>query len=99
MRLADIQRLVGLTEKHVAMTAFDEARELVYSNDRPEHITEAIMNISDVVYEMGDRLGIPVTPNVRQLATLVWLTAEMFPQTATALANEQLINLPREDNL
>ena len=57
------------------------------------------MNISDVVYEMGDRLGIPITPNVRQLATLVWLTAEMFPQTATVLANEQLINLPREDNL
>ena len=29
MRLADSQRLVGLTEKQVAMTAFDEARELV----------------------------------------------------------------------
>lgn len=99
MQLSDIQHLAGLTEKQVAMTAFDEARELVYSKYRPEYITEAIMNISDVVYEMGDRLGIPVTPNVRQLATLVWLTAEMFPQTATVLANEQLINLPREDNL
>lgn len=96
MVLNDVHKLVGLDERQVALSAFEDALELVNSKDRPKHITDTMASISDVVYEIGDRLGMHITPDVRHLATLVWLTAELFPQNAMTLAHEQLNNQAEE---
>lgn len=90
MVLKDAHKLLGLDERQVAMSSFEDALELVNSKDRPEYVTDTMASISDIVHEIGDRLGVPITPNVRHLAILVWLTAELFPQNAIKLAYEQL---------
>ena len=89
-------KLLGLNERQVAMSSFEDALELVNSKDRPEYVTDTVASISDIVHEIGDRLGVPITPNVRHLAILVWLTAELFPQNAIKLAYEQLNNIDGE---
>ena len=96
MMLKEAHKLLGLDERQVALSAFEDALELVDSKDRPEYVTNAMTSISDIVYEMGDRLGVPITPNVRHLAILVWLTAELFPQKLITVANEQLNNTDGE---
>lgn len=90
MVFKETHKLLGLDERQVAMSSFEDALELVNSKDRPEYVTAAMTSISDIVHEIGDRLGVPITPNVRHLAILIWLTAELFPQNAIKLANEQL---------
>ena len=90
MVFKETHKLLGLDERQVAMSSFEDALELVNSKDRPEYVTAAMTSISDIVHEIGDRLGVPITPNVRPLAILIWLTAELFPQNAIKLANEQL---------
>ena len=90
MVLKDAHKLLGLDERQVALSAFKDALELVNSKRRPKYVTAAMASISDIVHEMGDQLGVPITPNVRHLAILVWLTAELFPQNIIKLANEQL---------
>lgn len=96
MVFKETHKLLGLDERQVALSAFEDALELVNSKDRPEYVTAAMASISDIVYEMGDRLGMHITPDVRHLATLVWLTAEMFPQNAITLAHEQLNSIDGE---
>ena len=96
MVLKDAHKLLGLDERQVALSAFKDALELVNSKSRPEYVTDAMTSISDIVHEMGDRLGVPITPNVRHLAILVWLTAELFPQNAIKLAYEQLNSIDGE---
>lgn len=96
MVFKDIHKLLGLNERQVALSAFEDALELVNSKDRPEYVTDTMASISDIVYEIGDRLGVPITPNVRHLAILVWLTAELFPQNAITLAHEQLNSIDGE---
>lgn len=90
MVFKEVHKLLGLDERQVALSSFEDALELVNSKDRPEYVTTAMASISDIVHEIGDRLGVPITPNVRHLAILVWLTAELFPQNAITLANEHL---------
>ena len=90
MVFKETYKLLGLDERQVAMSSFEDALELVNSKDCPEYVTATIASISDIVYEIGDRLGMHITPDVRHLATLVWLTAELFPQNAIKLAYEQL---------
>lgn len=96
MILKEAHKLLGLDERQVALSAFEDALELVNSKDRPGYVTNAMASISDIVYEMGDRLGVPITPNVRHLSILVWLTAELFPQKLITVANEQLNNTDGE---
>ena len=96
MVFKETHKLLGLDERQVALSAFEDALELVNSKDRPEYVTDTMASISDIVYEIGDRVGVPITPNVRHLAILVWLTAELFPQNAITLANEQLNNQVEE---
>lgn len=96
MVFKEIHKLLGLDERQVALSAFKDALELVNSKDRPEYVTDTMDSISDIVHEMGDRLGVPITPNVRHLAILVWLTAELFPQNAIKLAYEQLNSIDGE---
>ena len=96
MVFKETHKLLGLDERQVALSAFEDALELVNSKDRPEYVTDTMASISDIVHEMGDRLGVPITPNVRHLAILVWLTAELFPQNAITLAHEQLNNIDGE---
>ena len=96
MVLKDAHKLLGLDERQVALSAFEDALGLVNSKDRPKYVKDAMASISDIVHEIGDRLGVPITPKVRHLAILVWLTAELFPQNAIALANEQLNSIDGE---
>lgn len=96
MVLKDAHKLLGLDERQVALSAFKDALELVNSKDRPKYVADAMTSISDIVHEMGDRLGVPITPNVRHLAILVWLTAELFPQKLITVANEQLNSIDGE---
>ena len=96
MVFKETHKLLGLDERQVALSAFEDALELVNSKDRPEYVTDTMASISDIVHEMGDRLGVPITPNVRHLAILVWLTAELFPQNAIKLAYAQLNSIDGE---
>ena len=96
MILKDAHKLLELDERQVALSAFKDALELVNSKSCPKYVADAMTSISDIVYEMGDRLGVPITPNVRHLAILVWLTAELFPQKLITVANEQLNSLDGE---
>lgn len=96
MVFKETHKLLGLDERQVAMSSFEGALELVNSKDRPEYVTAAVASITDIVHEIGDRLGVPITPNVRHLAILIWLTAELFPQNAIKLAYEQLNNTDGE---
>ena len=96
MVFKETHKLLGLDERQVAMSSFEDALELVNSKDRPEYVTATIASIFDIVYEIGDRLGMHITPNVRDLALLVWLTAELFSQNAITLANEQLNSIDGE---
>lgn len=96
MVFKETHKLLGLDERQVALSAFEDALELVNSKSRPEYVADAMTSISDIVYEMGDQLGVPITLNVRHLAVLVWLTAELFPQNAIKLAYEQLNSIDGE---
>ena len=96
MMLKEAHKLLGIDERQVALSAFEDALELVNSKGRPEYVTAAMASISDIVHEIGDRLGVPITPNVRHLVILIWLTAELFPQNAIKLAYEQLNNIDEE---
>ena len=54
MVFKETHKLLGLDERQVAMSSFEDALELVNSKYRPEYVTAAMASISDIVHEIGD---------------------------------------------